>query len=177
MQINGEPTNAGRLRTELLRVETPVVYLHGHLHDDPVECVSNPAEGHFLASIGAPKLKDGFNVVDVLISSEACFLGLEVQEYRFNQEHLELTRSRRIRFPRLTDTRLTTLRKLTRLVEVGETVNAQEIRIRAVKTDLAAALDLSDDSIATALIESDWAGLLTVDEKGGAELNEWRIGA
>ncbi len=177
LNINGEPLNAGLARHALLRGKTPVVYLHGHLHDDPIECLSNPAEGHYLLCIGAPELSDGFNEITLYSSSEDTFLGVDIAEYRFRAEHLELRNRRRLKFPQLGRERVESLKRLARLVDVGSTVTVQELRVAISNSGLHSVFDMSDEAIRDAIVEADWLDLLNVDEKGAGDLAEWRISA
>jgi hypothetical protein len=176
LEINGEPVNAGKLRYALLRVPTPVIYLHGHLHDDPIECLSNEPEGHFLLTIGAPHLQDGFNEIELHLSSEGTFLGVEVIEHRFTGTRLEAKQRRQVKFPVISNERRDLLKELSRLVAVGETASVQDLRVQiGRRDDIHPRVDLSDESVESLLREADWLGLLSIDTKGDGPLAKWRI--
>jgi predicted phosphodiesterase len=80
-----ELLNGGFIRESLLATEKNVVYLHGHIHQDPVHAVSNKTSGsNRIISISAPALEDGFNLLTFTFSASTQQpLGLEIQPYRF----------------------------------------------------------------------------------------------
>ena len=62
-----------------------VLYLHGHIHEDPVEIVT-PATADdsrgFIVSISAPRLGDGFNVIGIVFGRTHLPIGCIVTPYR-----------------------------------------------------------------------------------------------
>lgn len=86
-----ELLNAGYLRETVLETRRNVLYLHGHIHQDPVLLVNSPLRGsHRIIHISAPALTDGFNLVRVYFSQETDQpLGVELVQYRFG-DHLGL---------------------------------------------------------------------------------------
>lgn len=42
ISVYGEMLNAGYIRRRLLDLPRPIVYLHGHVHDDPIEIIRSP---------------------------------------------------------------------------------------------------------------------------------------
>lgn len=86
-----ELLNAGYVRETVLETRRNVLYLHGHIHQDPVLLVNSPLRGnHRIVHISAPALVDGFNLVRVYFSEETDQpLGLELVQYRFG-DHLGL---------------------------------------------------------------------------------------
>ena len=81
-QINSEPVNAGDIRDRLISAKGGTVYLHGHLHTDPVEVLVHTQIDSAVISIGAPELHEGFNLVDLVFDESRRFLGVELYEYR-----------------------------------------------------------------------------------------------
>jgi hypothetical protein len=75
--------NAGMARSRLGSLEVPVLYLHGHIHSDPVEYVAQlaPDKGQIIC-ISAPEFRDGFNQVDVAFSETGAPIGCVVRRYR-----------------------------------------------------------------------------------------------
>jgi 3',5'-cyclic AMP phosphodiesterase CpdA len=88
-----ELLNAGFVRESVLETRRNVVYLHGHIHQDPLLLVNSPIRGtHRIIHISAPALQDGFNLVKIFFSTTTNQpLGLELTQYRFG-DHLGLTR-------------------------------------------------------------------------------------
>jgi len=61
-----ELLNSGALRSVITKSDRPVIYLHGHIHADPIEVVADPYRSNgMLISISAPALIDGFNVIEI----------------------------------------------------------------------------------------------------------------
>ncbi len=85
-----ELINAGSVRSGLLMLDRPVIFLHGHLHDDPVEVIRSPNHPRAaIISISAPLLRDGFNVVTVAHNEDGVPLGCEVTRYRRSGSHVD----------------------------------------------------------------------------------------
>lgn len=83
-----ELLNAGFVRETVLETGKNVIYLHGHIHQDPLLTLNSPIKGsHRLIHLSAPALEDGFNLVRVFFSDETNQpLGLELTRYRFNDQ-------------------------------------------------------------------------------------------
>ena len=79
-----ELVNSGALRSSLLEASRPIIYLHGHIHEDPIELVSWP-EGGMLVCISAPAAADGFNIIEVVFTSFGMPLVCHVTPWRFDQ--------------------------------------------------------------------------------------------
>nr|WP_066564807.1 metallophosphoesterase [Sphingobium sp. TKS] len=58
-----ELVNSGAVRASLMEAGRPILYLHGHIHTDPVEVLSVPG-GDALVCISAPAAEDGFNIIE-----------------------------------------------------------------------------------------------------------------
>ncbi len=83
-----EMVNGGDVRQALLAAGRPVVYIHGHVHDDRVEIItagkgSTPANvGSPLVVISAPPLVEGYNELEFEFSGLGTPLGLTIKRYR-----------------------------------------------------------------------------------------------
>lgn len=60
-----ELVNSGAIRSVLQNLERPVIYLHGHIHHDPIEIIQKPASSP-VVSIAAPEIQSGFNVIELV---------------------------------------------------------------------------------------------------------------
>jgi Calcineurin-like phosphoesterase len=81
-----ELLNAGQLRNLLLEFQRPVIYLHGHIHTDPVEIVYHPArDSALLVTISAPELRRGFNIIEILFNKDGRAFGCRVREFRISE--------------------------------------------------------------------------------------------
>jgi len=82
IDIYTEVLNGGMVRGRLSSLGRPVVYVHGHIHSDPVEVVVNPAEqGGECVFISAPLFTKGFTVLDVHCSRAGSPIGLSVTRH------------------------------------------------------------------------------------------------
>lgn len=82
-----EMINGGQVRRRLLQMNRPVLYLHGHIHEDVVEMVRGSGVAPQATSwpviiIAAPLLSEGFNRIDVEFASDGRVLGLILQRIR-----------------------------------------------------------------------------------------------
>lgn len=78
-----ELVNSGALRSSLLQARRPIVYLHGHIHEDPIEIMSTPG-GETVISIAAPAAEDGFNLLEFNFTRAGLPLSCHVNPWRFN---------------------------------------------------------------------------------------------
>jgi len=87
-----ELINSGYMREELLRLNRPIIYLHGHIHDDPIEIIhSSKYKNARLILISAPLLipnkiyrgsKCGFNKIKLFYGNCGIPVGCEITLYR-----------------------------------------------------------------------------------------------
>lgn len=78
-----ELVNSGSIRATLCDLSRPVIYLHGHIHEDPVEVIHVPG-GEPLACISAPAASDGFNELEFIFSKVGAPLSVRIIPWRFN---------------------------------------------------------------------------------------------
>jgi hypothetical protein len=83
-----ELVNSGSLRSSLLQMNRPILYLHGHIHDDPIEILSTPS-GSPLISISAPEVSMGFNMIDIVYTRQGLPLSCRVTPWRFQTDVLK----------------------------------------------------------------------------------------
>ncbi|WP_157863557.1 metallophosphoesterase [Mycolicibacterium obuense] len=83
-----EMVNGGDVRQALLASGRPVVYLHGHIHEDRVEVITAgstmkqvPARPQVVI-ISAPEFADGYNELEFEFSERGTALGLIIKRYR-----------------------------------------------------------------------------------------------
>jgi Calcineurin-like phosphoesterase len=79
-----ELVNSGAVRASLLEARRPILYLHGHIHTDPVEVLSVPG-GDVLVCISAPAAEAGFNVVEIVFTRSGYPLVGHVLPWKFDQ--------------------------------------------------------------------------------------------
>lgn len=78
-----ELVNSGAIRASLCELDRPVVYLHGHIHVDPVETVTVPKSPPLIC-ISAPAAEDGFNVLDFVFTRSGMPLSCQITPWRFD---------------------------------------------------------------------------------------------
>lgn len=88
-----ELVNGGALRASLGELGKPVLYLHGHIHEDPIEILKSPG-GSPVISISAPKLSSGFNIIDLVYSPQTMPIACHVTPLRFDQSGILRERPR-----------------------------------------------------------------------------------
>ncbi|MDA9416423.1 hypothetical protein XH81_16425 [Bradyrhizobium sp. CCBAU 25360] len=79
-----ELVNSGAVRSALLELDRPVLYLHGHIHQDPIELLQVPG-GAVVASIAAPEIVAGFNIIELVFTRTMMPLTCRVIKWRFDQ--------------------------------------------------------------------------------------------
>lgn len=79
-----ELVNSGALRATLAELGRPIVYLHGHIHEDPVEIVHVPG-GDPLVCISAPEASAGFNILEMVSTQQGLPLSCRITQWRFNR--------------------------------------------------------------------------------------------
>lgn len=91
LRVDGysELLNGGYLRETLLATKKNVIYLHGHIHEDPIHVISNQKAGpNRIVSLSAPALRDGFNVIEIAVSNASGqAIGIRIIPYRFLTHH------------------------------------------------------------------------------------------
>lgn len=78
-----ELVNSGAFRGTLAELGRPVLYLHGHIHEDPIEILQVPG-GEPVVAISAPAATSGFNVLDLIFTRSGMPLSCQVTPWRFN---------------------------------------------------------------------------------------------
>ncbi len=79
-----ELVNSGALRSLLQELGKPVIYLHGHIHQDPIEILQIPG-GFPLVTIAAPEITHGFNIIELVFTRGGIPLSCRVLKWRFDQ--------------------------------------------------------------------------------------------
>jgi Calcineurin-like phosphoesterase len=79
-----ELINSGVLRGALQVLSRPVVYLHGHIHEDPIDIIQAP-KGDPLICISAPEASAGFNVIELVFTRTGIPLSCHILRWRFDE--------------------------------------------------------------------------------------------
>jgi hypothetical protein len=78
-----ELVNSGALRATFAELRRPIVYLHGHIHEDPIEIVQVPG-GDPLVCVSAPEASAGFNILEFVSTQQGLPLSCHITQWRFN---------------------------------------------------------------------------------------------
>ena len=102
-----ELLNSGYIRERLLMLNRPIIYLHGHLHDDPIEIIQSPRyEKAKIICISAPLLfpntkdktkKFGFNKIKIICGEHGIPIGCKITYHRPTEANMD-KKEERIRF-------------------------------------------------------------------------------
>lgn len=165
--------NGGMARARLTACKRPVVYLHGHIHERPIEVVSqySPGAGE-LVCISAPLIINGFNLLEVCFTDDGLPLGCLVRQFHVSPDgSVEEQSTARIPF-------VTGPRAANPLVKYIVSALAEKSPFRF--GDLRAHLqklgvDTGDEStFADILREAEWHRLVTIAESR-RKPQHWRI--
>jgi hypothetical protein len=78
-----EMVNSGAFRAAMMNAQRPIIYLHGHIHQDPITILRDGSDAQsMLILVSAPLLEDGFNVVVIEFDDDGIALGCNIEKYR-----------------------------------------------------------------------------------------------
>lgn len=171
-----ELLNSGELRSQLSSLSAPVVYLHGHIHDDPIEIIRRPeSDAAPLICISAPEFRKGFLAIRIAYTSNGIPLGVEVLQHRLSHGNTRCDDVSTVRLPfwnalHFEQRCSTASQKIFALLKGGgsRVLQFNEIKHQAVS------LGLSDNRLADALEEMEWIGLAQIRNRGES-LEHWKI--
>lgn len=180
LDVYTELLNSGVMRTRLLRVGRPVVYCHGHIHDGPVEVVSDPRVGDGkLILVSAPELIDGFNVLTVSFNNHDLPLGLEIKEYRLtNSGSVDVNETLRIPLGRISQLQQLLEPEIQRTIAacVATSQPISQVRDRFIENSKVsgAATKPQYETLRDWLLEAEWLGFVVLENRE-AEVRELRV--
>ena len=81
-----ELVNSGMFRSEILSLNRPLIYMHGHIHDDPIDILKSADHSKcMIALVSAPLFADGYNIVTIEFDGDGVPLGAVVEKFRTTQ--------------------------------------------------------------------------------------------
>lgn len=96
VRLYTEVMNAGIARSRFTRFPRTVIYCHGHIHDDPIEIITNPDQpAARMICISAPELEQGFNIVRLEFGVKGYPLGCVVARHRLSDRDGSVTSEER----------------------------------------------------------------------------------
>lgn len=82
-----ELMNSGIFRQALLKLARPIVYLHGHIHEDRIEKIEDPRlRGSRIYCVGAPALTEGYNALHFYFDPKGNAIAMRLVPWRFSEE-------------------------------------------------------------------------------------------
>jgi len=165
--------NAGMLRSRLSSLDVPVLYLHGHIHSDPIETISQaaPDQGQVIC-ISAPEFRDGFNQIDVAFSDDGTPIGCIVKRFRVRLHGgTSIESPVRIRFNSY-ESAISSLASETAIALLSHPNASSLLELR--KRLPPSTRDISDQDLANAIEEVEWLGLVEVLNRE-RPLRNWRL--
>jgi hypothetical protein len=135
----GEMLNGGAFRDFLHSTKKNIIYLHGHIHEDPIECVSVPSASFSepqtgqIISISAPLLEDGFNEISLFLGDDNEVFMVRVTKYRPNKMNLigNFSDQETVHIPLITkfnDLIMGNTRKVWQLIKDNQIINWTELK-------------------------------------------------
>jgi 3',5'-cyclic AMP phosphodiesterase CpdA len=171
-----EIVNGGNVRRRLSSCGRPVLYLHGHIHEDPIEDITrlDGTTSHgSLITVSAPEIREGFNVLSIVIGKAGVPIGCAVETYR-RQHTGDVVCQGAVRIPLVKDAR----RALSLLDDAGRAVlrilGGSFFRFHEVLKRAREQQTLTKNMIIDRLREASWLGLVIIlDEE--QEPEQWQI--
>ena len=177
IDIYTEVINGGLLRSRLASCGRPVLYCHGHIHQDPIEIIQNArAPCGRVVSISAPELVAGFNLIEVFFARSGLPAGCEVTPYRVGDAK-EIQETPALRVP------LVAPRDAQRIAEGNDVLAALLLVLganyRRFRDVLQAVREQANTrhqerTVAGAIMEAEWLGLAAINDRE-EEFRHWSI--
>jgi 3',5'-cyclic AMP phosphodiesterase CpdA len=175
IEIYTEVLNSGVVRSRLGQLGYPVLYLHGHVHADPVEVLSvGDGRRGRLVMIAAPLLADGFNEIRIDLSASGRAIGCTVTQWRRDLDGA-VRHSEPLRVPLWLSRRdwISELaREYGRIAEEGQRYRFDDFRRL---TNEKAQMQRSRPAVAAGLLEAEWAGYVSIDDRRETDYSRWVI--
>lgn len=173
-EIYTEMINGGHIRFLLNSLEYPVIYCHGHIHDDPVEMITQPIyEKSNLITISAPEYCEGFNIIELYFSGKNIPIGCVIKPQRMkNFGGVRPEMPIRIRLQKNKNIADYCHNKVS---DIYKLIPASEIFFRDfINNSSVRALMLSKEDLSSILLELEWIGVIEIDNRQ-REHSSWII--
>jgi Icc-related predicted phosphoesterase len=178
VEVYTELINSGRFRTLLASWDRPLLYFHGHIHDDPIESIVNYRHPDAaVIMISAPLAVDGFNVADIAFARNGMPLGCSLTKYRTPTPGGAVEKGSTVRIPLIKRTMLPRfddpafLALLDICSSTATSLRFMELRDRLIPriNSQIQALTLRD-----IILEAEWLALVEVIDRDQPHLH-WKI--
>jgi Icc-related predicted phosphoesterase len=176
LDVYTELLNSGMLRSRLVRLDRPVVYCHGHIHDDPVEVVVNPQHSSGrLVIVSAPEAVKGFNVLKMFFGKENNPLGLEIVRYRLtNDGDVSAEPALRISFCQQLGFGFQLDQDIQNVVRASRAVS-EPLKLIRDRVISATNQQRHSRTVRDWLVEAEWHGLVELHDRDAKDPNDLRV--
>ena len=160
-----ELINGGHFRRHIGECGRGVIYLHGHIHEDPVEIVT-PATADdsrgFIISVSAPRLGDGFNVIGIVFGRIHLPIACIVTPYRRTPSGgISASAPIRIPFVRSLKEALGIASEDADMTAILRAAGRRDIRLTELRQKLATNA-VNEETLQDCLRQADFLGLATI---------------
>jgi hypothetical protein len=165
--------NGGMARDRLTSCGRPIVYLHGHIHERPIEVVRQyaPNQGELIC-ISAPLVMRGFNLLELVFTSGGLPLGCLVRQFGVssngNVEEIQAARIPFVTGPKAADP---LVKHIVSALAEKSPYRFEDLREHLEAVDLCPG---DEEALADALREAEWHGLVNIGERNYSPTH-WRI--
>lgn len=172
----GEVLNAGTVRRALLSTNRTLIFLHGHIHQDPIEIISDPKYSKSkIISISAPLISNGWNEISFYFDENARGLGIRIDRQRIDLEGDNPTlRTLSPLFAPLHELRKGTLSNAALELYLSLRKKLKRGEKKTYYISQLANHDLPEDEAATLSLELFWSGVVHIDNLEH-HTTDWRI--
>ena len=170
LEVYTELINSGCFRSTMSSMSRPLLYCHGHIHDDPIEIISSGKElKSQLICVSAPEIEKGFNEIKVYYSDGNKPLGVEIVMHRarpggtfYKQSHIVRFFNRSI----FSTPEIEAIRKFVTQAPVSFSALKSDYECEQGKT-------IQAKTFAKHLEEAEWLGIINIENKH--DINYWNI--
>jgi hypothetical protein len=175
VEIYTELINSGLFRSRLASCSRPVIYCHGHIHDNPVEELKHHQyPSSKVIFVSAPLLYNGFNVIEIEFARNNLPLGCIVHKYRTNPSGA-VDNTESVDIPLVDSGMLAKFsdEKLASLLNVCDKNFKRFERIRElIKEDIGRGIHRS--TVRDLILEAMWLGLVEIKDRE-SEYKYWTV--
>lgn len=173
VSLYSEVLNAGYIRSRLSRSNRPVIYCHGHVHQDPIEIVTVPeVTASRLVCIGAPELKDGFNIIEIQYGETNYPLGCIIRHVRIGDDGA-LETNNIIRVPLQLPSEILMHERISEFFgDISKEVKRFQEYVDKIRDHTGK--NVQHKTVASTLLECEWLGLMQINNRS-EDKKHWQI--
>lgn len=176
----GELLNSGYARQLFLQSGVDVLYLHGHIHDDPIEIVqSTELNGGRIICVSAPTITAGFNKISIFFTEDKKPFLLKITMHRLERSGVVASGARQVSrlIPLISTPSILLKKDVGRLWRyLNEEIAASDRRIFSWDelSEHASSLGMTATDLEPAILALQCAGLIEIRNFSEA-FETWRI--